>query len=152
LSYQLVVECIIYYGNPSHERIKFVEKYLKESLGNIDKVQVFESEISQNIIIPLILIYYKDEESVSFIRKVDSVLTRIGLTTTRAIVLKETTRAAEGAVLGGLAGVATSKKKDILLHGMIGILFGTAVGGLLKKGTPLLAAVKESGKWSIQRL
>jgi hypothetical protein len=152
LSYQLVVECIIYYGNPSHERIKFVEEYLKELLGNIDKVQVFESEISQNIIIPQVLIYYKDEDSVSFIRKVDSALTRIGLTTTRAIVLKVTTHAAEGAALGGLAGVATSKKKDILLYGMIGILFGTAIGGLLKKGTPILAAVKESGKWSIQRL
>jgi hypothetical protein len=35
---------------------------------------------------------------------------------------------------------------------MIGILFGTAVRSLLKKGTPLLAAVKESGKWSFHRI
>jgi len=153
LSYQLVVECINYYGNPSPERIDFVEKHLKESLGNIDKVRVFELEISQNLIMPQILICYNDENSKSLIRKVDSVLTRIGLTTIRAIVLKVTTRAAEGAILGGVAGsMAASKKKDILLYGMIGILFGTAVGGLLNQGTPLLAAVKESGKWLLHRI
>jgi hypothetical protein len=153
LPYQLVVECIIYYGSPSPERIDFVKRHLKELLGNVE-VQMFESEISPNLILPQILIYYNaDENPKSFIRKVDSILARIGLTTIRAVVLKVTTRAAEGAVIGGIAGgLSTSKKKDVLLYGMIGSLFGTAIGSLIKKGTPLLAAVKESGEWSFHKI
>jgi hypothetical protein len=153
LSYQLAIECINYYGSPSPERIDFVKRHLKESLRNIDNIRMFESEISQNLIMPQILIYYNDENPESFIRNVDSVLAGIGLTAIRAVVLKVTTRTAEGAIVGGTAGsLAASKEKDVLLYGMIGILFGTAIGGLIKKGTPLLAAIKESGKWSFYRI
>jgi hypothetical protein len=156
LSYQLVIECINYYGTPSPERIEFVKRHLKESLGNVD-IQMFELEISSNLIMPQILIYYNvDENPESFIRNVDSILTSIGLTTIRAVVFKVTTLAAEGAVTGGLsggvAGLSTSKKDDVLLFGMIGSLLGTTIGSLIKKGTPVLSAVKESGDWSFYRV
>lgn len=118
MSYQIVIECINYYGSPSPERIDFVERYLKESLGNVNKVRMFESEVTRNVIMPQILIYYNDENPESYIRNIDSVMARIGLTTTRAVVLKVTTRAAEGAIVGGVGGsLATSKKKTFCYMG-----------------------------------
>lgn len=35
---------------------------------------------------------------------------------------------------------------------MIRALFGTAIGGLIKKGTPVLVAVKEYEKWLFYRI
>lgn len=149
MTYQLVIECINYYGNPSPKRIDFVKRYLKKSLGNVDSVQMFESEISQDLIVPQILIYYNEGNPESIIPNVDSILSGIGLTMVRALVLKVITRAAEGAIIGGAVGsLSTSKKKEVLLYGMVGALFGTAIGGLIKKGIPVLVAVKECEKWS----
>jgi hypothetical protein len=152
LSYQLVIECINYYGTPSPERMDFVKRHLKESLGNAD-VRMFELEISSNLIMPQILIHYNvDENPESFIRNVDSILASIGLTTFRAVLFRVTTLAAEGAATGGLtgaaAGLSTSKKDDVLLFGMIGSLLGTTIGSLIKKGTPVVSALKVSGDWS----
>lgn len=153
MSYQMVIECTTYYGIPSHERITFVEKYLRKTLGNINKVRVFESEISHNLIIPQILIYYNDENPTSFIQKVDLVLAGIELTAIRAVVSKVTTRTAEGAILGGAGGgLAASKKKDTLTYILIGTLFGGAIGSLLKDGVPVLAAIKKSGNWFFQKI
>jgi hypothetical protein len=153
MNYRVIIECSNYYGTPLRERIEFVEKYLKETLGNV-QVRMFESEISPNLILPQVLIDFDDGNPESFIRKIDSILASITLTAIRAVVSKVTTHGAEGAIVGGVTGAAAavaSNKKDTLPYLLIGTLFGSAVGNFLKDEDPVLAAF-ESGDWLFQKI
>jgi hypothetical protein len=151
MNYRAIIECSSYYGTPLQERIDSVKKYLKKRLGNV-QVQMFESEISPNIVLPQILIDF-DENPESFIMKIDSILANIRLTAIRAVVSKITTRRTEGAIAGGAtAGLVTSEEKNNLLYVLIGTLFGSVIGNLLKDEDPVLAAFKESGNWLFQKI
>jgi hypothetical protein len=69
------------------------------------------------------------------------------------MVSEMTTHGTEGAILGGATGtLAASNKNETLLYSLIGALLGGMVGKLLKEGVPKLAAVKEDGKWSFQKI
>lgn len=152
---EIMIECNNYFGDMSEERCRTVEEFVKEKIKDqceLKEVSMKETQIQDNLIQPTLSIRYETGETQSIIELVDQSLIEIGITAIKLVVSRITSRAVEGALVGGGTGLVAGRNNNPVAITLIGALVGGLVGSAIEKRIIEYVATKNSGNWLIEEI
>ena len=156
---EIMIECNNYFGEPSEQRCRLVEKLVEEEIKNDCKLKdivMKEIQVQDSLIQPIITIRYDAGETQLLTELIDRSLIEIGVTAIKMVVSKIASRAVEGALAGGVGGggtgLATGKKDSAVAITLIGALVGGLIGSAIEKRVPEYVATKSSGRWLSEKI
>ena len=156
---EIMIECNNYFGEPSEERCRLVEKLVEEEIKDDCKLKdivMKEIQVQDSLIQPIITIRYNAGETQLLTELIDRSLIEIGITAIKMVVSKIASRAVEGALAGGVGGggtgLATGKNDNAVAITLIGALVGVVIGSAIEKRVPEYAATKSSGRWLSEKI
>ena len=156
---EIMIECNNYFGEPSEERCRLVEKLVEEEIKNDCKLKdivMKEIQVQDNLIQPVITIRYDAGETQLLTELIDRSLIEIGITAIKMVVSKIASRAVEGALAGGVGGggtgLAAGKNDNVVAITLIGALVGGLIGSAIEKRVPEYVATKSSGRWLSEKI
>ena len=156
---EIMIECNNYFGEPSEERCRLVEKLVEEEIKNDCKLKdivMKEIQVQDSLIQPVITIRCDAGEIQTLTELIDRSLIGIGVTAIKMVVLKMASRAAEGALAGGGGGggtgLAAGKNDNAVTITLIGALVGGLIGSAIEKRVPEYVATKSSGRWLSEKI
>ena len=154
---EIMIECNNYFGEPSEERCRLVEKLVEEEIKDDCKLKdivMREIQVQDSLIQPVITIRYDAGETQLLTELIDRSLIEIGVTAIKMVVSKIASRAVEGALAGGGGGtgLAAGKNDNVVAITLIGALVGGLIGSAIEKRVPEYAATKSSGRWLSEKI
>ena len=102
---EIMIECNNYFGEPSEQRCRLVEKLVEEEIKDDCKLKdivMKEVQVQDSLIQPIITIRYDAGETQLLTELIDRSLIEIGVTAIKMVVSKIASRAVEGALAGGV--------------------------------------------------